>query len=187
MQSITQSITQSKLLKFLSIPLVSVALSACGGDSYIDHDRIAKYNGNWQSSCSLDSNTGLSSLKTLYITDTEYTIFTDEFDNPNCFGSSDFITEVQGFLYYGDRKPDTSNFCRNTVEVDFVAAAIFEDGTQIPSTEISDYLNLPSNTLYDVMCVRNGELFTGDLSVDDGSTDLDRPLSLDYTRPLEAF
>lgn len=183
-----QSIMQSSLLKILSIPLVSLALSACGGESYsISPDHIAKYNGNWQSSCSYDNSIGLSSLETLYITDTEYTIFTDEFDNPNCFGSSDFSTEVQGFLYFGDYKPDTSNFCRNTIEVDFVAAAIFEDGTKIPSSEISDYLNLPSNTLYDVMCVRDDELFTGDLSIDDGSTDNDRPLSMDYTKPLVYF
>ena len=180
---------QSNLLKLLSIPLFSLVLSACGGGSshYITPDQITEYNGSWQSACSYDSSTELSSIDTLYITDTEYTFYTDVFDNNNCFGSSDYTTEIEGYLYYGDYITYASSYCANTIEVDFTAAAIFEDGVQIPSSDISDYLDLPTNTSYNIMCTRNGELYTGDLAVDDGSDDSTRPLSLDYDRPKYYF
>ena len=180
---------QSTLLKVLSIPLISLFLSACGGGAtlILTPERIANYNGNWQSVCTYDGSTGLSSIDTLYISGTDYTIYIDEFDNNNCFGSSDYTTEIEGYLYFGDYKPYASAYCENTIEVDFTAAAIFEDGTQIPSSEISAYLDLPSNTSHNLMCTRNNELFTGDLSLYDGRRDSTRPLSMNYEKPLYAF
>jgi len=69
------------MLKVLSIPVFSLLLSACGGggSDRVTPDRISKYNGDWQTVCSYDSETQLSSIDTLYITDTEYTFFTDVF------------------------------------------------------------------------------------------------------------
>lgn len=181
---------QPALLKVLSIPLISLFLSACGGGSatiIITPERIADYNGNWQSACSYNSNTGLSSIDTLYASGTDYTIYIDEFDNTNCFGSSDYSTAIEGYLYFGDYRPYASDYCENTIEVDFTAAAIFEDGIKIPSSEISDYLDLPSNTSHNLMCSYGGELFTGDLSLYDGRRDSTRPVVMNYNNPLVAF
>ncbi|MEH6457694.1 MAG: hypothetical protein V7749_15305 [Cocleimonas sp.] len=181
---------QPTLLKILSIPLISLFLSACGSGSatiILTPERIASYNGSWQSACSYNRNTDLTSIETLYVSDTEYTIYIDEFDNNNCFGSSDYTTEIEGYLYFGDYIPYASNYCDNTIEVDFTAAVIFEDGIQIASSEISAYLNLPSNTSHNIMCTRDGELFTGDLSLYDGRRDSSRPLSMNYNKPLQAF
>ncbi len=144
-----QSAMLSTLLKVLSIPLISLFLSACGGGGstvVVTAEELSDYNGNWQSACSYDNNTGLSSIDTVYISGTDYTIYIDEFDNTNCFGSSDYTTEIEGYLYFGDYRPYVSNYCENTIEVDFTAAAIYEDGIKIPSSEISFYLDLPSNT-----------------------------------------
>ena len=181
---------QSRLLKVLSIPLISLFLSACGAGGAtitITPERLADYDGNWQSACRYDSNADLTYIETLYITGTNYTIYIDEFDNSDCFGISDYTTEIVGYLYFGEYKPYASNYCENTIEVDFAAAAIFEDGTEISPSEISAYLDLPTKTSHDIMCTRNGELFTGDLSDYDGSRFSTRPLSLNYNRPLHAF
>ena len=182
--------TLPRTLKVLSIPLISLALTACGsggGGGYHYHDRISEYNGNWQSACIYNRSTDSSSIKTLYITDTDYTIYLDEFDNSNCFGSSDFTTEVEGYLYFGDYKPFASTYCDNTIEVDFVPEAVYEDDFKIPSADISAYLNLPEDATYNIMCRRNNQLFTGDLRIDDGKTEFTRPLSLNYDNRLYAF
>ncbi len=181
---------QSTLLKVLSIPLISLFLSACGGGGStltLTAERLSDYNGNWQSACSYDNSTGLSSIDTFYITDTDYTIYTDEFDNNNCFGISEYTTEIEGYLYFGDYKPYASSYCSNTIEVDFVAVAVFEDGIELSTYEISSYLDLPENTSYNLMCTTNGALFTGDLSLDEGRTESTRPLSMNYDKPLYAF
>ena len=163
---------------------------ACGGGGIDSHhyDRLSDYNGNWQSECRYDSSTDLTYIKTLYITDTQYTTFIDEYDNSDCFGNSDFTTEIEGVLYYGDYKPYASSYCENTIEVDFAATAVFEDGNEIPPAEIGEYLDLPNNnTSHNIMCTRNSTLYTGDLSLDDGRAHSSRPLSLDYDNPLKAF
>lgn len=180
---------QSTLLKVLSIPLISLFLSACGGGAtlILTPERIANYNGNWQSVCSYDNSTGLSSIDTFYISDTDYTIYIDEFDNNNCFGISEYTTEIEGYLYFGDYKPYASSYCSNTIEVDFVAVAVFEDGIELSPSEISSYLDLPENTSHNIMCTRNSELFTGDLSIYDGRRDSTRPVSMNYDKPLYAF
>jgi len=181
---------QSTLLKVLSIPLISLFLSACGGGGStltLTAERLSDYNGNWQSACRYDSSTDLSFVETLYINDTDYTIYTDEFDNNNCFGTSEYTTEIEGYLYFGDYKPYASSYCSNTIEVDFVAVAVFEDGIELPTSEISSYLDLPENTSHNLICTVNGELYTGDLSLDDVRTESTRPLSMNYDKPLYAF
>ena len=183
--------TLPRSLKILSIPLFSLALAACGGASgetiIISSERFSDYEGNWQSACTYDSSTDLSSLETLYISGTDYTIFVDEFDNSDCFGNSDFTTEIEGYLYFGDYRPFASAYCENTIEVDFAPGAVFENNTEIPPSQISAYLNLPENASYNLMCTRNSELYTGDLSFVDGRTENTRPLSLNYNNPLYAL
>ena len=181
---------QSTLVKLLSIPLISLVLSACGGGGSsptITPELLSDYNGNWQSVCTYDGSTDLSFVETLYITDTDYTIYIDEFDNNNCFGTSEYSTEIEGYLYFGDYKPYASNYCSNTIEVDFAAVAVFEDGIKLSPSEISSFLDLPENTSYNLMCTVNDELYTGDLSLDDGRTESTRPLSMNYDNPLYAF
>lgn len=182
--------TFPRSLKLLSIPLISLALTACGGGGStitITTESSAKFNGDWQSACTYNNSSDLSSIETLYISGTDYTIYVDEFDNGNCFGSSDFTTEIEGHLYFGDYKPYASNYCEDTIEVDFVPVAVFEDNIEIPPFEINAYLNLPEGASYNLMCTRNGELFTGDISFDDGTTENLRPLSMNYNNPLEAI
>jgi len=188
MQSIIQTILPTKIYKVLGLSFISLLLSACGGATItITPDFVSKYNGNWQSSCKYDSSRNVSYIETLYISDTDYTLYTDEYDNSNCIGNSNYETEIQGFLYFGNTRSSISNFCSNTVEVDFTASVIYENGRQIPSTQISAFLNLQSNTSFDLICTDDDELYRGDYNPNNGRFNNTRPLSLDITIPFFFF
>lgn len=189
-ESSTRKNTRVTPMKLLAITATSLALTACGGGSSDNQSfvkRISAYQGNWQSACRYDSSTRLSSMDTLYITDTAYSFFTDVFDNNSCAGNSRASTEINGYLYFGADRTDASAYCNNAIEVDFSATAIRENGVRLPNSQISRFLDLPSNVSYNLMCTHNNQLFTGDLSEKDGSSEAQRPYSVALDRPFTKF
>jgi len=168
--------------KVLSLSFISIILSACGSSA--TEETINEFTGGWKSACRYDSVTDVSSIETLYINDTQYTAYIDEFENDNCFGSSDYTTEIEGYLHFDHYRPFASSYCDNTVEVDFVTTAIFEDDVELTDDEISDYLDVPGNVTYNLMCSKNLSLFTGDFITGSGRSPDSRPIAMNYNNPL---
>jgi len=178
---------QSQMINGLVIGLMSVLLTACGGgaiSTHVSNERIAEYSGKWQSDCINNPNTGVALIDTTYVSGTSYTTYIDEYATSDCSDISQYTTLIEGYLSFGDDVPYASSYCDNAIEVDLTIDAINEDGTELTSQEIKDYFDLPTNTLYDLMCTVNEELYTGDFTFYNGKSYANRPVSINHNNPL---
>ncbi len=179
---------KSKIINGLVIGFVSVLLSACDEVLVVvddDHvDRIAEFSGDWESECIYNPNTGVAVIDTTYISGTSFTTYKDEFYTTDCSDHSDYTTIIDGHLGFGADARYASSYCGNAIKVDFIYEAIEEDGITLSQREIKDYFDLPSNTLYDIMCTDGGELYRGNRTNFNGKYPSTRPATIDHSNPF---
>ncbi len=170
--------------KLFLLGLSSLFLTACGGGGdFAPPTGVPEFNGIWVSDCVTD---GLSSLiNSTTISGTSATFLLKQYSSLDCTGAVSNTTELNSVMVFGADLPFVASVCSNVKEVDFNVSSVSVNGITLPTALISVFIELPTPTIYDLICSERNQLFTGELTaILDGSTAAKRPEFIDHSYPL---
>lgn len=178
--------TTKIIVSFLIYPAISF-LSACGGSSSNEIQEFSNkttsyesFNGTWQSGCISDLADGVSVIESTNIDGTSSIVDVNVYNSTDCTGSYS-TTTIKAKLKFGNDAPTASPICSNTKEVDYTIISIVANGILLSSNEVLEFIEQPSNVVFDLMCTSDNQLFRGELTQQhDGSTAESRPIVVDH-------